>query len=295
MKTLFGLTLAMVITVPVSAQSFTHPCEVIYYEINKKNNTSGYTMSDFLNCKEEFGTTKLIKKAEKYKKSVADRVDEVERRIIEAQETARGERAGKIVQSYDLRGMSRHPKNILRVPFASHVWDAEKDKTYETPADKVCQKLGFESAVASSESALISAGDREALRDAPEKILEMRQPALFRKAKDIVYSFNAERPSRNKRIMFRYFTEITCERQVQEGEQIQDFELDIEAIRRQVERDTEAPELDDDVKAILSIGRQESIETNKGLGEDYDDGYNNDDGHWEPEIDRDDFFIVSPK
>ena len=295
MKTLIGLTFAMVTLGPVMATDFTHPCEIIYYEINKKNNTSGYTMDDFLTCKKEFGTTKLIKKAEEYKKSVADRVDEVERRIIESQEAARGERAGKIVQTYDLRGMSRHPKNILRMPFASHVWDAEKDKTYETPADKVCEKLGFDSAVASSESALISAGDREALREAPERILEMRQAALFRKAEDIVYTFNAERPSRNKRIMFRYFTELTCERQVQAGEQIQDFEIDIEAIRRQVERDVDAPDLDADVRAILSIGRQESIETDKGIGEVYDDGESDDDKHWEPEVNRDDFFIVSPK
>ena len=293
MKTLIGLTLALVTIVPVSAQSFTHPCEIIYYEINKRDNTSGYTMDDFLTCKKEFGTTKLIKRAEKYKQSVADRVDEVERRILESEAAARGERAGKIIQSFDLRGMSRHPKNILRIPFASHVWDANKDKTYKTPADAVCKKLGFESSVTSSESALISAGDREALRDAPERILEMRQSGFLRNAEDIVYTFNAERPSRNKRIMFKYFTEISCERQVAEGEQIQDFEIDIEAIRRQVERDVDAPDLDDDVRAILSIGRQESRETNKSVGEDYVDEDDRDNGRWEPTIDRDDFFIFN--
>lgn len=295
MKTLIGLTLAMVTIVPVSAQSFTHPCEIIYYEINKKENTSGYTMDDFLTCKKEFGTTKLITRAEKYKKSVADRVDEVEKRILESEAVARGERAGKIVQTFDLRGMSRHPKNVLRIPFASEVWDADKDKTYKTSPDKVCKKLGFESSVASAESAQISAGNRNALRDAPERILEMRAAGFLRNAEDIVYTFDAERPSHNKRIMFRYFTEITCERTLAEGETIQDFEIDIEAIRRQVERDVKAPDLDDDVKAILSIGRQESRDVRKSVGEDYDDGESRNDNHWEPEINRDDFFLVSPK
>lgn len=258
MKALFLATLVFFASASAQAARFDHPCEIVYYEINKKNNTSGYTREDFLTCKKEFGTTKLIKKAEEYRKTIADRLDEVERRIKESEAAARGERAGKIIRSFDLDGMINHKKNLLRVPFTSFVRLTKKDKEYETSADKVCEKLGFEKSVTSSESGDIAARSMREIKDAPARVLEMRPAGVFRKAKDIVHTINKTRPSQNEWMEFRYFTEISCERQVKEGEQVQDFEIDVEAIRRQVEKDISAPDLDDDVRAILSIGRSES-------------------------------------
>lgn len=298
MRTLISLTFAMAFALPAAAQSFTHPCEVIYYEINKRENTSGYTMDDFLTCKKEFGTTRLIDRAEEYKKSVTDRVDEVARRQAEMVEVARGERSGKIVQSFDLRGISRHPENTMRMPFASYVDDRSnnRSKVYETPAELVCKKLGYEKAISSSQSPLISAGDLNELKNHPERILELRKKRFASQnnpnRNPIVHSFNSESHRGNPLILFRYFTAITCERTLAEGEQVQDFELDIEAIRRQVERDVEAPELDDDVRAILSIGNTQSSTLDKRVD---DTDRNTRDDHWEPNIDRDDFFIFQER
>jgi hypothetical protein len=293
MKTLFGLAALLALGSPsVLANSYTHPCEVIYYEINKgTENTSNFSMEDFLICKEEFGTTRLITKAERYKGSVADRVDEVEKRILESQAVARGERSGKIVQSYDYDQLMNHRKNILKAPLTSSIWFADKDKTYETSADKVCEFLGFEKSVTSSQSARISSGDRDALRDAPDRIFEMRPARGFSGPKNNVYDLNKVRPSHNVRMIFQYYTSVTCERQILQGEIPQDFELDIEAIRAQVERDVNAPKLDEEVKDILSIGRERSRTIDNSVGEDYDD----EDISWSPSIRKDDFFIVVPK
>ncbi len=293
MKTLFGLAALLALGSPsVLANSYTHPCEVIYYEINKgTENTSNFSMEDFLICKEEFGTTRLITKAERYKGSVADRVDEVEKRILESQAVARGERSGRIVQSYDYDQLMNHRKNILKAPLTSSIWFADKDKTYETSADRVCEFLGFEKSVTSSQSARISSGDREALRDAPDRIFEMRPARGFSGPKNNVYDLNKVRPSHNVRMIFQYYTSVTCERQILQGEIPQDFELDIEAIRAQVERDVNAPKLDEEVKAILSIGRESSRRIDNSVGENYDD----EDISWSPSIRKDDFFIVVPK
>jgi hypothetical protein len=172
MKALMAVALVMVSGASVQAASFEHPCEIVYYEINKEDNTTGYTMEDFLTCKEQFGTTKLIKRAEEYKKTVADRLEEVERRIQESESLARGERAGKIVQSFDLDEMLNHPKNLLRVPFTGFVRDTKKDKEYETSADKVCETLGFEKSISSTQSRLINARWKRELENAPERVFE---------------------------------------------------------------------------------------------------------------------------
>ncbi len=293
MKALMAAALVMVSGASVQAASFEHPCEIVYYELNKKENTSGYTMEDFLTCKEQFGTTKLIKRAEEYKKTVADRLEEVERRIEESEAVARGERAGKIVQSFDLDQMLNHPKNLLRVPFTGFVRLTKKDKEYETSADKVCETLGFEKAITSTQSQRINARSMRDLENAPERVFEMRPAALFRKAKDIVHTFNRERPSRNDWMEFSYYTNISCEREIAAGERVQDFEIDVEAIRRQVERDISAPDLDSDVRAILSIGRSES-ERRTRVGEDV--GFDDEDT-WRPRRydDEDNFFIVRPE
>lgn len=294
MKTLTLAALFVMTVGSVQAARFDHPCEIIYYEINKKENTSGYTMEDFLTCKEEFGTTKLIKKAEKYKKSVADRLEEVERRITESEAVARGERAGKVIQSFDLDELVNHRKNVLRVPFTSYVLLTKKDKEYKTSPDTVCEKLGFLKSVAHQESKQIAARSMSEIKNAPERVLEMRPSGLFRNAKDIVHTINRERPSRNEWMEFRYFTSISCEREIKEGEVVQDFEIDVEGIRRQVERDLSAPDLDDDVRAILSIGRNESVRRS-GYGENRRSEEDEDNARWEPRIDRDDFFIVVPE
>lgn len=292
MKRLMVATLVMITAASVQAARFDHPCEIVYYEINKKENTSGYTMDDFLTCKEQFGTTKLIEKAEKYKKKIADRLEEVERRIKESEAVARGERAGKIVRSFDLDQMINHKKNILRMPFTSFVRLTKKDKEYETSADKVCEKLGFDKSVASAESGDIAARSMREIKDAPARVLEMRPAGFFRKAKDIVHTFNKDRPSRNDWMEFRYFTEVSCERQLKEGEIAQDFEIDIDAIRHQVERDISAPELDRDVRAILSISRPES---ERVVGESRSGGFDQNDESWRGDYERDNFFLVKPE
>lgn len=292
MKALMAATFVLITSASVQAANFDHPCEVVYYEINKKESTSGYTMEDLLTCKEQFGTTKLIKKAEAYKKSIADRLEEVEKRIKESEAAARGERAGKIIRTFDLDQMTNHRSNILRVPFTSYVHLTKKDKEYETSADKVCEKLGFESAVSSSQSETIAARSMSEIQNAPERVLEMRPGGFFRSAKDIVHTINKKRPSKNDWMEFRYFTEISCERTLKEGEVAQDFEIDIEAIRRQVEKDIAAPELDRDVRAILSIGRSES---ERRVGEDQGERLMGDDDSWRPSYDKDNFFIVVPE
>lgn len=294
MKSLFGLVTLLAIGSPaLMANSFTHPCEVIYYEINKgEDNTSNYTMEDFLICKEQFGTTRLIKKAEKYKESVALRVDEVEKKILETQAVARGERAGKIIQVFDYDAIVNSRKNIMKAPLTSSIWFADNDKTYETKPDKVCEFLGYEKSLSSSVSEQISSGNREALKDAPDRIFEMRPARGFSNAKNNVYDLNKVRPSHNVRMIFQYYTSITCERTILQGEIPQDFELDIEAIRAQVERSVDAPNLDEEVKEILSIGRARSRNINKDLGEDF---VEESDDRWSPEIRRDDFFIVVPR
>lgn len=271
--------------------SFDHPCEIIYYEINKKNNTSGYTMEDFLTCKDQFGDTRLIRKAEKYKKQAEERLSEIERKVEESAAVARGERAGKIIKHFSLEDMIESKKNVLGVPYASYVWLADKDKTYETKPDIICGALGFDKALSSRQSQQFSSGSRDQLKDAPDRIFEFRDNT-WSKDETIVHTLNKERPSRNTRMYFKYFTEITCEREIKAGETVQDFDLDMDAIMAAVEREVDAPDLDDDVRRILSLNPEVSNAGRKS-SQDMIEGEREEE--WTPTYNQNDFFIVTPK
>jgi hypothetical protein len=278
--------------------SFDHPCEIIYWEINKKNNTSGYKMEDYLTCKDQFGDTKLIRKAEKYKKEAADRLAEIQAKVEESAAVARGERSGKIIQHFNMEEMMS--KQINGAAYAAFVGFSDGfggiEKANEIEPKTVCTQMGFDDAVSSTKSGRLSAGNRSQLRDQedlPEAIFGVvKEKGLFASAKPRTFTINKDRPSRNARIFFEYYTSIACERTIKPGETVQDFDIDIDRIMAAVEREVAAPKLDDDVKRILSLGpeiannarksSEESIE-----GERYEE--------WEPNIGGDDFFVVQPK
>lgn len=295
MKTLvlFGL---FVLSSSVMA-SFEHPCEIIYWEINKKNNTSGYTMEDYLHCKDQFGDTKLIRKAEKYKKEAADRLAEIERKVQESAAVARGERAGKIIQHFDMEQMME--KQVNGAAFAAFVGFADDvggiKKANEIEPKTVCMQLGFTDAVSSTKSRRLSAGNRSQLRDQeglPEAIFGVVKEGTFSSKKPRVFTLNKDRPSRNARIFFEYYTSIACEREIKAGESVQEFDIDIEKIMRAVEKEVDAPDLDDDVKRILSLG-PEIADKGRRSSEDRIEGERYEE--WQPNIGGDDFFVVQPK
>lgn len=302
MRTLVGIGFLLSLATPVAfAAPFDHPCEIVYYEINKSNNTSGYTMEDYLTCKDQFGDTKLIRKAEKYKEESQAYLSELDKRIEESKAVARGERAGKIIQSFDLEQMMA--KNINGAAYASFVGfvndNGEIKRENKIEAKEVCGYLGFDDAVASRSSQRISAGNRSQLQEEgiPDAIFGVVKEKLFGSKQPRTFELNKQRPSRNARIFFEYFESVTCERVIKAGEDVQEFELDIEAIRRAVENDLDAPDLDEDVKLILSLGVTVSNENrdggNKGLGEVEEEV--SEDENWEPSINKNDFFIVVPK
>lgn len=259
---------ALVAPIAVSAAPFDHPCEVVYWEINKPNPTGKFTLENYNTCIDQFGDTKLIRDAETYKEKVLKREQSIEERLENNAAIAKGEREGKIVISFGLDSLLDHPKNPTQMHYAYEVYNWDKDKTYKTEPDALCKQLGFDSSVGHTISASIDDGSRRDLEDAPTQILELRKKGLFSGGgiEPIVHTLHKS-PARNAGNKINFYTSVTCERLIKMGEAIQDFDIDMEAIRIALEQDLTAPKLKDEVARILSLGRMTAARAKDDLGE----------------------------
>lgn len=294
MKATIGL-LAILISVPYAqAETFSHPCEQVYYDLHTKEDDSAFDLNYLLNCQDTFGESKTIKKAEEHKRALEDRLDKVEKRIQERIAVAKGDRQGKLVRTFDVEDMKSHPKNVLRDAIAKKVIVINTDdsrKEHEISDNHVCKFFGYDKATNSMVSREVFARSSEKMETAPKTLLEFRKTGVFGlgKVEPKRYDFEKKKPY----MYFSYFTSLTCERNVQDGDVIEDFEIDVESVRAQVEAEIKYPEADEDVLRILGMSRS--------AAEEIDDfqatyGEQEEEESWKaPSVGGDDFFIVTPQ
>ena len=69
----------------VQAAPFDHPCEVLYWKMNREEDASQRDLLErrFSTCVDQFGETKLIKEAKDYLRESNDYAVEVEKKIEE--------------------------------------------------------------------------------------------------------------------------------------------------------------------------------------------------------------------
>ena len=260
----------------VQAAPFDHPCEVLYWKMNREEDASQRDLLErrFSTCVDQFGETKLIKEAKDYLRESNDYAVEVEKKIEEQAKIARGERAGKIVKEISEEEISNHENNPLGSPLVSEaiIYEGRKPKTHETSADAACKYLGYDKSTSSTQSRSFDNGsykDREVM---PEEVLELRKGGFFNGYKTEPIVHRARRHNElDYGIAFRYFTSLTCEREVKEGESIQNFDLDMDEIGRAVRSQMDPPQLDDEVARILSLNRTNDKVIGEDLFQDEDD------------------------
>ena len=265
----FGASLVMP---SIQAAPFDHPCEVLYWKMNRAEETqeSELLQRRFSTCVDQFGETELIRDAKDYLRRTNDYAVDVEKKIEEQAEVARGERAGKIVNELSEEEMLNYEINPLGAPLVSTatIFRARKNpKTYETNADDVCKYFGYDRSTAFTQSRQYDNGDRSDRAEMPEEVLELRRKGFFSgfKQEPIVHRAK-DHNSLDYGIAFRYYTSVTCEREVAAGESIQNFDVDMDEIGRAVRSQMEPPHLDDEVARILSLNRNTRPESE--LGED---------------------------
>ncbi len=279
----------------IQAAPFDHPCEVLYWKMNREEDASKRDLLErrFSTCVDQFGETKLIKEAKDYLRDINDYSVKVEKKIEEQAAIARGERAGKVVQSLSSEEINNHEKNPFGAPLVSEalIYEGKRNPTkHETDADAACKYLGYDKSTASTQSRRFDNGVRKDREEMPEEVLELRKGGFFSGYKQEPIVHNAKDHNKlDYGIAFRYFTSLTCEREVKEGEAIQNFNLDMDEIGRAVRSQMNPPKLDDEVARILSLNRT----NDKVVGEDNFDDSEEDDGRFKPTKWNDNPFIYS--
>ncbi len=294
MKALFGLAVLAVGMSPVWAETFSHPCEQVYYDLHTKKEDSKFDLQYLLNCQNTFGESKTIKKAEAHKKALDDRLETIEKKLEQRIAIAKGEKPGKLVRTFSYEDMIGHEKNVFGDAIAHKVIEIDPDNDrheYTFSDDKACRFFGYERATSSRVSSELFARSLKKYPNAPKSLLEYRKSGVFGlgKPEPKRYDFEQKRPY----MYFSYFESLSCERNVVAGDEIEDFEIDIEQIRAQISAETDYPQADEDVLRILGIGRSAAEEV-----DDFEASYGeSDDGDsWEaPAVEQDDFFIVVPQ
>jgi len=248
----------------LQAAPFDHPCEVLYWKVNREEDPAERDLLKrrFSTCVDQFGETDLIKEAKDYLRETNDYAADVQAKIDEQLEIAKGERAGKVVQELDEDEILNHENNPLGAPLVSRstIFSGRKSpKEYETKADAVCKYLGYDRSTGHTESRQFDNGSRKDRSEMPEEVLELRRKGFFGgfQQEPIVHRA-ADHNSLDYGIAFRYYTSLTCEREVLEGETLQNFEVDIDEVTRAVRSQMEPPKLDDEVARILSLNRSSS-------------------------------------
>lgn len=260
----------------LQAAPFDHPCEVLYWKMNKETDRSKKELlqTRFSTCVDQFGETKLIKEAKQYLRDSVDHAKEVERKVEEQVEIAKGKRSGKIVTELDESEILNHEKNPLGAPLVSdsEIFENGKIKKYETTPDQICKYLGYDKSVDYRKSDLFDSGKRSDRNKMPEEALELRKKGIWGgfKTEPIVHRV-ADRNRLSYGFAYRYYTKLSCEREIKEGESIQDFDIDINEIERVISSQLEPPHLDEDVARILSL-RKSRPEKSMGEEESYDRG-----------------------
>ncbi len=254
----------------IQAAPFDHPCEVLYWKMNREEDSSQRELLNrrFSTCVDQFGETKLIKEAKQYLRDSVDHAEEVEKKVEEQVEIAKGQRSGKIVKELDSEEILNHENNPLGAPLVSdsEIFKNGKIKKYETTPDQVCKYLGYDKSIDYRKSNLFDSGSRSDRKEMPAEALELRKKGFFGgfKTEPIVHRV-AERNNLDYGFAYRYYTKLSCEREIKEGESIQDFDIDINEIERVVSAQLEPPHLDEEVARILSLSRSNPKST---IGED---------------------------
>ena len=231
---------------------FEHPCEIAYYRYMLEEASH----EKYLKCLKAFpNKTKLLKSVEKYDRALEKRIKKVEKIVEERELAAKEKRAAKYVKTFTMEDMLDSDNNPLGIPYAAEVVRYKnngKIETEEVDEEKICKELGFESAVEGSvkKSRRFDDGIKADREEAPKQVYEIYSSWGSKKVR--VLSLDAFR-NRDHGLAFSYFMELGCERNLKDGEEIQDFVVDIELIKRQVEREIDAPELTHDMKKIMGM------------------------------------------
>lgn len=302
MKSYLFLIFLTLGSIQVSAK-YEHPCERLYWKFHSdKEVKSDEDVSEFENrlkkCKELYGKSNLIEKAERYNDEVADRNNKVKAEISKSISVAKGEKSeGQFIKSFNLLEMMK--KQVNNAAYAAFIGFPRNDgkiKRNVISAKSVCTEFGYDDAISSTKSERMSATNKDMIsnEEVPGAIFgKVKEPGFFKNSKPRVFDLKKDRVMRNPRIFFEYFTSITCVKKIQEGERVPDIEISneyIEQITTAIEERIKPPRLDTDVKAILSIDdSNRSEKKTESLSQDSDG--------WKPTSygDDRDHFIYTPK
>ena len=267
MKILIGGFLLLAISpLSVLAQSYSNNCEFLYWAMNKEN--PEITLEQYQNAQCQTNDTRLIRRAERYKLESLERDQKIEDMLQERIASARGERSGKVVRRFeesDFNMIPENPTGMAVVGKITIIRHNKRDKNYETSPDHLCKKLGYEKSLEASYNVEISDDNARQREIMPDRLIEFREVRGFRNAS----TENHDLTDRNKGygVIFQTFASVTCEKTRLANDPVEEFEIDIEALRRTLQSEVDAPELDEDVERILSLGRSTPQKIDNDLGE----------------------------
>tara|TARA_R110002072_G_scaffold534_2_gene3585 strand:+ start:120187 stop:121080 length:894 start_codon:yes stop_codon:yes gene_type:complete len=269
MKSIFkALPVLMIAAMPFSSVSAnSEACEYILRDLNG-DNSKGYTEANYQTCIAQFGKSKKIKTYEEYKADLEKWEKEVEEALAKKKDKLE-EEASKVVRvEFKKEDLMSHPDNFLKMPYVASFVTYKNGKAEKEEVDKdlICKQLGFETSLSHSASRIFDDG-RKADRDNAPKAVRVYEKGFFgKKEKADVFDLK-DFNSRDHGLAFNVLESIKCERKRKKGEEVSEFEIDMDELKRIIEQEMKAPELDEDVALALNISRRAS----KQVGEDKED------------------------
>ncbi len=155
----------------------------------------------------------------------------------------------------------------MKMPYVSSYvkWNSNRPDRNDVDKDLICKQLGYEKALSFTTTKMFDEYNSDDYKKAPRAV--MLRKNWLGNLKPEVFDVK-ERSSRDHGLEYSVIKSIRCERKRNKDEPVSEFEVDMDELRKIIEEEIKAPELDEDVARALGIKVNDS---NRSEGKDSDD------------------------
>lgn len=267
-KTILTSVPFLLLLFSVNVQAENHPCEVLYRDLHTNPNTQ-YTDADLKTCLAAFKDSlpKSFKKYKEYEDDLIQWEKDVDEALAKRKDELVKEAAKNVRVELSGDALKKHPANVMKMDFVSSYvkWDSNRPDRNDVNKDLICQQLGYEKALSFTTSKMYDEYNSDDYKKAPRAV--MLRKNWLGNLKPEVFDVK-ERNSRDHGLEYSVIESIKCERTRKKDEPVSEFEVDMDQLRKMIEEEIKAPELDEDVARALGININDS---DRSEGKDSDD------------------------
>ncbi len=249
-----------------------HACEIVFREFRAERATE----NQLQHCYGRLGKPQSVQDAEAYLDNMKIYEGKLKEKEVEILQAMSSERAGVIVQKLGFNGIVKRNKEALALPMAMAAkvifHKRKSDVEHEMTPDRACRELGFDKSIKEPkvktlyEYSELTREYKKKKAEVPQYISVYCEGGFFKKKGIGTVDMKSHSGEvcgvdlNESEVSFDVYTELTCQRNKKEGETIQDFIVDPNAIRDAAEDalKNERPKLSKEAARVLDIERRTS-------------------------------------